>query len=101
MLLKQLYLKNFRSVTENSFDFTTGPNVFIGPNGCGKTTILEAISLLTLGKSFRTMHLNELIQWTSSYFILKGSFLKNGVEHTVEIRYSKKEKRHLSFQYIG
>lgn len=96
MLLKQLTLENFRSITNETFKFNEGPNVLIGPNGSGKTTVLEAISLLSIGKSFKTNNINTLIQWNQPSFNIKGTFVKYDVTHTIEIHYSK-EKKTISF----
>lgn len=51
MKLKKLYLKNFCNYKEHTFYFYNGCNVypfacFFGPNGIGKSTALEAISML-------------------------------------------------------
>ena len=47
--LQQLVLENFRDIS-GSFDFNAGRNVFAGPNGCGKTTLFDAVSWLLDGK---------------------------------------------------
>ena len=36
-------------------------NVLYGPNGCGKTSVLEAISSLALARSFRGSQTSHLI----------------------------------------
>lgn len=43
--IKKLVFKNFKTLEEVSFE-PGRVNVFIGANGSGKTTILEAIGLL-------------------------------------------------------
>ncbi len=53
MILKRLSLSNFRSYSEREFEFDPGVTVITGPNGVGKTNILEAIYVLMQGKSFR------------------------------------------------
>jgi predicted ATPase len=45
MYLHHLYVRNFRSLTELSMEFTKGANLIVGPNAVGKTTVLEAIRL--------------------------------------------------------
>ena len=59
-------------------NFDAGINVICGPNGCGKTTILESIHLLSQGFSFRSRDLRELITWKNSEFILRGEFNDDG-----------------------
>jgi len=59
-------------------NFDAGINVICGPNGCGKTTILESIHLLAQGFSFRSRDLRELITWKNNEFILRGEFEDEG-----------------------
>ena len=65
MNVKSLALKNFRNHKYLSYEFHNGINTIVGPNGIGKTNIVEAIYYLSLVRSFRT---NE-----DSNLILKGS----------------------------
>ena len=59
-------------------NFDAGINVICGPNGCGKTTILESIHLLAQGFSFRSRDLRELIMWKQNELILRGEFEDDG-----------------------
>ncbi|OGH27798.1 MAG: hypothetical protein A3C27_02960 [Candidatus Levybacteria bacterium RIFCSPHIGHO2_02_FULL_39_36] len=60
MILKNLKLKNFRNHRSASFGlFST--TIIIGPNTAGKTNILEAINILSRGKSFRAEHDKDTI----------------------------------------
>ena len=59
-------------------NFSDGINVICGPNGCGKTTILESIHLLSQGFSFRSRDLRELITWKNDELILRGEFNDDG-----------------------
>ncbi len=61
MKLTSLRLQDFRSYTDRTFDFDQGRIIFCGPNGIGKTNILEAISLLSVGKSWREQSPQDLI----------------------------------------
>ena len=49
-----------------------GPQLFWGPNAAGKTTLLEAIVLLALGRSHRTGADTELIRWGTDYLRVEG-----------------------------
>ena len=53
-MIEHLELHNFRSHRELKVDFRSGMNIITGPNGCGKTTILEAIYIALVGKSWRS-----------------------------------------------
>ncbi|MBI3289779.1 DNA replication and repair protein RecF [Candidatus Microgenomates bacterium] len=54
MVLNSISLQNFRSFSKASFEFSKEATVIVGPNGAGKTNLLEAIYLLSTGKSFRS-----------------------------------------------
>jgi DNA replication and repair protein RecF len=51
--LERLNLKNFRNHTSLSMKTPESSILIYGDNGCGKTNILEAISLLSQGKGLR------------------------------------------------
>jgi DNA replication and repair protein RecF len=72
MRLGQLEVRNIRVLAE--LECTPGPglNVFVGPNGSGKTSLLEAIHLLGSGRSFRTHRLGELIRRGTSWLRARG-----------------------------
>lgn len=53
MTLSTLKLTNFRSYEDREFAFDPRSNVIVGPNGSGKTNILEAIYMLGVTRSFR------------------------------------------------
>lgn len=60
--LQDLSLANFRVFSSASLTDFASINLFYGDNGTGKTSILEAISLLGLGRSFRSHKFKPLIQ---------------------------------------
>lgn len=68
-----------RSLTGNDYEFVPGITVVCGPNGCGKTTLLEAVHLLSQGFSFRAHELKELITWKQSEMIVRGEFDVDGI----------------------
>ncbi len=50
----------------------SGPQLIWGPNAAGKTTLLEAVVLLGLGRSHRTSTDAELIRWGADYLRIEG-----------------------------
>jgi DNA replication and repair protein RecF len=62
MFVKSLTLTNFRNYSHLDCKFTDTRIFINGANGIGKTTILEAIYYLTLGRSFRKAEDSELIR---------------------------------------
>ncbi len=61
MQLKELIVQDYRNYAHQKWDFTADQVVFCGPNGKGKTNVLEAISLLSVGKSWREQSATDLI----------------------------------------
>ena len=97
MLIKSLYLRNFRCYEEAFASFGPNVNLIVGENASGKTSLLEAIYFLSTGRSFRTTHLNDLITHGASFFYLEASFLKDGVEQTLKVFFDGKiRKVHLN-----
>ncbi len=62
LVLERLWLTNFRSHGELAMDFAPGVTALIGPNGSGKTNIVEAIGWLTSMRSFRGAPNDALIR---------------------------------------
>ncbi len=61
MKLEVLRLQDFRNYADQTFRFESERVVFCGPNGLGKTNVLEAISVLSVGKSWRETSSKDLI----------------------------------------
>jgi DNA replication and repair protein RecF len=60
--LRSLHLSNVRNYAQLDLEPAPGLNVFVGRNAQGKSNLLEAISLLGTGKSFRTSRERDLIR---------------------------------------
>lgn len=73
--LSHITIQNLRNLS--SVDIAPGPNInlFCGPNGSGKTSFLEAIYLLALGRSFRTRLTSRLIEHEQAQFQLHAKIL--------------------------
>lgn len=61
MRLLELRLRNFRNYERLDFTPNPGLNLFLGPNGQGKTNLLESIAILALSSSPRADRDSELI----------------------------------------
>ena len=73
MILETLQLRNFRNYAEASLDFDPGVNLIVGDNAQGKTNLLEAISYLGSGKSFRALKTSEMVRFGADFADLEGS----------------------------
>ena len=72
MALKSLEITQFRNLTAISLKPHPQFNIFYGENGSGKTSLLEAIYVLSLGRSFRTRISSKFIQHETKQMIVFG-----------------------------
>ncbi|RBW43975.1 DNA replication/repair protein RecF [Psychromonas sp. B3M02] len=70
MSLQKLIINQFRNIDTASLTFDSKVNLIIGDNGSGKSSLLEAIYFLGLGRSFRTHLTNRVIQYEQHNFTL-------------------------------
>lgn len=84
MFLKDLQLLQFKNHSESKFTFTNPVNCFVGSNGAGKTNILDAIHYLSQTKSYFNHIDSQNIKFDENYFMLKGTFNKNGTTSEIQ-----------------
>jgi DNA replication and repair protein RecF len=64
--LSHLRLTNFRNLVELDLELTPGVSVYFGPNAQGKTTLLEAVYLLSIARSFRAENEREVVNFAAA-----------------------------------
>ena len=72
MNLRKIQLRNFRNYEQVKLDFDPGVNLIVGDNAQGKTNLLEAISYLGSGKSFRAMKTAEMVRFGADFADIEG-----------------------------
>lgn len=75
MKLSDLEISGVRNLTSVSIKDLAQINIFSGPNGAGKTSILEAIHVLGLARSFRGTQLQPVIQYHQNTCTVFGKVL--------------------------
>tara|TARA_B100000427_G_C15498388_1_gene590893 strand:+ start:489 stop:1601 length:1113 start_codon:yes stop_codon:yes gene_type:complete len=93
LAISKLSLLSFRNHYKKEISFSKNITVIWGKNGSGKTSLLEAIYLLSLGKSFKTHKQKSMIKQGESSFIVKGSFLLNRIKNRIAIQTNIKNKK--------
>ena len=86
MIVKKIALNGFRNYDFETADFDGGTNVICGPNAQGKTNLLEAVYMLSGGRSFRTRFDRELIGFDCDGADILAEVTSHGREQTVNIR---------------
>lgn len=84
MFLKKLALVNYKNFTSQNFEFDTKLNCFVGPNGIGKTNILDAIYHLSFGKGYFNPVATQNIRHGEDFFVIDGTFEKNDSDNIRE-----------------
>lgn len=80
MYIKQLLITDFRNLEYVELEPCSGFNFICGPNGSGKTSIIEAIHYLSLARSFRTSTYQYLIKQGQPHFTLFAQVQEDGSE---------------------
>ena len=83
MNLNHIRLENFRNYQNLSLDFDPGVNLIVGDNAQGKTNLLEAVSFLGSGKSFRTQKNGELVRLNSDFADIEGDIFSQERQQTL------------------
>lgn len=85
MQLTRIDIRNLRNLSEVSISPSPGLNVLEGENASGKTSFLEAIHLLGLARSFRTIKSEHLIQHGTESLTL-FALLDKQVQHRIGLQ---------------
>ena len=93
MILKSITLTNYKSFISKTIQLDPNINCFIGPNGVGKSNILDAIYHLSFGKSYFNPISSQNIKHGEDFFAIKGSYEKNLKEEVVIINFKRNDKK--------
>lgn len=100
MFINNIRLINFRNYSDLSLDFDADKILLTGKNAQGKTNLLEAVLYLSSLKTIKAKQDNELIKWGEDYAQVKGTFLKNGGETTLDVIINPPKKKVLKVNEI-
>ncbi|MBR4178088.1 MAG: DNA replication/repair protein RecF [Bacilli bacterium] len=93
MNIIKLELNNFRNYKKKIFNNFSNLNLIIGSNGIGKTSIIEAIYMGSLAKSFKTNNDFSIINVDSNYFKIKIQCYDYGIKKDLELFLDKNGKK--------
>ena len=93
MLVRWVETENFRLLETGRVELSEGVNVITGANAQGKTTLLEAVYLLTGMKSFRTFYDRELVAFGEEEARISGLVEAAGREQKLELRLGRGRSR--------
>ena len=87
-----LRMKQFRNYPFLELAPSPGITVLYGPNGSGKTNLLEAMHLLSLGRSHRTPTDREMIAQGEMSAVIHGQTIRLDGKHDIEVKLFQQEK---------
>ncbi len=93
MYISHLRIENFRNLEVVEIHPAPGLNYFFGENGAGKTSVLEALFLLSRGKSFRTTASEELIRYKAKSFQVFAAACEGAETQRMGLERSRKHWR--------
>ena len=91
MWIRKVKIKNFRNYEEQEIELEKNVNVFYGENAQGKTNIVEAIFLCSMGKSFRAKQDKEMIKLDSQNAVIEVEFQKIDRDGKIKIQLGNKK----------
>jgi DNA replication and repair protein RecF len=74
MRITQLSLTNFRNHTKKRVTWAPRLNVITGPNGSGKTNLIDAIHYLCMTRSFVSSSDQYVVSEGEKFFMIEGDF---------------------------
>ena len=83
MNLTEIELRDFRNYAHVKLEFDPGVNLIVGDNAQGKTNLLEAVSYLGSGKSFRAMKTSEMIRFGADFADISGNIFSQERNQTL------------------
>ena len=86
MRIEKIALNGFRNYEWETVEFAPGTNVISGQNAQGKTNLLEAVYMLSCGKSFRTRFDRELLGFGYSECEILADVYSHDRSQTISIR---------------
>lgn len=89
MFLRRLWLTDFRSWQQVELDAVEGTSVLRGPNGVGKTNLLESIAWLATLSSFRGASNDALVRVGADTAVIRAEVESDGRTQLIEAEISR------------
>jgi len=89
MIIKKLWLNNFRSYSTFEVEFSDGLTALIGKNGVGKTNLVESLAYLSTLRSFRNSPTDSLIKKGSNSAVIRAEGIRDDREVLIEVEIAK------------
>lgn len=85
MRLGRVDIADFRCIEKARLEFGPRCNLIVGPNGSGKTSLLEAVGFLSRGRSFRGTRTDGLVRHGAGHFMVAARVIRGEQQHRLGI----------------
>ena len=96
MWINKIKVNNFRNYDNEEIELNKNINIFYGENAQGKTNIIEAIFLSSMGKSFRAKKDKEMIKLSENKAMIEILFNKKDRDGKIKIELQNKKNVYLN-----
>jgi DNA replication and repair protein RecF len=92
LYLQHLSLQNFKNYELLQAEFSPQINCFTGPNGSGKTSVLDAIYYLSFTKSYFSLFDYQMVKQDRDWLRVEGKYERNGHVEAVAMFWQQGKK---------
>jgi exonuclease SbcC len=82
-MIKDIEMKDFISHRETTIEFSSGITIFVGHNGSGKSSVIDAVTYSLFGEHMRKSNRNLVRRGSSGQALVRMRFTLNGREFQV------------------
>ena len=91
-MLKRLAITNIRNIASAQLPSLQPCNIIYGANGSGKTSVLESLNLVSVGRSFRSQRIQPVIRRGAEDCTVFTELDRGGSSHAIGVRRDLKAK---------
>lgn len=101
MYLVDFSFQGIRNLEANTLEWGRGVNFITGSNGAGKTSLLEAVYILSLGRSFRSHRLAAVCQTGNKEFLVSGALhVSKDLQHRIGVFWDGIKRSRFNGQWL-
>ncbi len=100
MICERIEIEGFRNIDHAELSFSEGVNILSGDNGEGKTNLIEAIGLVSIGKSFRGADEREMIKFGAPGAAVTVYFRDSIRSQSISFRMSRERPRQVEHNRV-
>lgn len=93
MILDSLSLLNYKNFESKRLEFDPRVNCLTGPNGIGKTNVLDAIYHLSFGKSYFNPITSQNIRHGEEFFVIEGDYRNGDRDEKIVVSTKRGQKK--------